>query len=86
MLRLVLPQGAPEFLNGYKVTHAHPTPGSEVTRKGFVVMLDKGEEVEFHRYITGWTGQGDQGWHHGHYFSDKEKALSDYGTRVRRGY
>lgn len=67
-----------------RIIKEHPTPAAPCTRAGAVILVYRPDSL--HPYITGWRGDGDTGWHHGHYFFDLDDAKADYAARCKRGY
>lgn len=76
----------PATVNGYRIIGAEMTPGGRGTRAGHVILVDRGADRTFHRYVTAWLGQGDEGWDQGHYITDLAEARVDFRARSRRGY
>lgn len=74
-----------ELINGYEIIAQYKTPADRMTRAGRVVLVDRGPNG-FERYVTGWAGDGDDGWCSGHYFNRLEAARQDFATRCARNY
>lgn len=69
-----------------KIVKTHPTLAKPSTRAGAVILVDRGDEFQFDRWVTAWRGTGDDEWCWGHYFSDASEAHEDYQQRTKRGY
>lgn len=78
---------APTKVHGYPVLSSFETQAASCTRAGHVILVDRGGGDEYyHRYVTGWIGNGDREWCSGHYFNNRAEADEDYLFRCTRGY
>ena len=75
-----------EYINGYPIVMEGPTPGTGITRKGRIILVDRNPDVDpnykDHRGVTAWTGDGDKTWYHGNYFDGHASAVQNFYKRL----
>lgn len=78
-------RAARNTVNGFPIVRQAPTPAAPATRPGRVIMADRGADYPGPgRYVTAWQGEGDSGWHCGHYIDSRAAADSDFEDRAAR--
>jgi hypothetical protein len=66
-------------IHGYKII-AYVFTEMQQGKECGIVLVDR--ECDGDQYVTGWYRDGDVGWNHGHYFTDRIAAVWDMTTRA----
>lgn len=68
----------PTEVNGCKVVEARPTLAGSMTRRGHVILVDRGADVDRDRWVVAWIGDGDKHWDSGDYCDTLDAAQTAF--------
>lgn len=73
-------------IHGYKIIGSVEIPATDITRRGQVILVDKGPQPMNlgSRYVTACLYGEDKEWSNGNYFVKLEDAVEDFFSRTKR--